>query len=144
MFTLIVNGVVLLLLTFLPGAGLVWAATSSLSRTRYVAIAASPAITLGLAGGLQGWSSMLGLRWSAWRILTFDLLIVLAGVAARLVERRRHSVPGPGLADGVRAFWRQRGHDGAALLSGEVIELFGSWGMVGRLTHPPGWDAMNH
>jgi len=93
----------LLLLAYVPGAALAWAATAPGSRARYALLGVSPALTLGVVGAAFGWSGALGLDWSALTILLIEVVVAVAAMAARADRgggrRGGHGGSGPPAAD---------------------------------------------
>jgi len=132
----------LLLLAYVPGAALAWAATAPGSRARYALLGVSPALTLGVVGAAFGWSGALGLDWSALTILLIEVVVAVAAMAARVLRLRTVARLDPVRL--VATHWARRRPDLLALAGAEGIVLgIGTW-LLGRLAVPPGWDAMNH
>ncbi|MEV6370825.1 DUF6541 family protein [Micromonospora musae] len=118
-------------------------------RYRWVAWAASPALTLGLIAVAMAWLRPLGLPDGAMAVLVAELVLAGAAVAlSRLVGRglvedaddRPRSLRSRLRLPSVRP----RPADIVGLAVPAVIAAGYGWLIVGRLAAPPGWDAMNH
>jgi hypothetical protein len=141
---------VLLAITFAPGAALVASVTRPRSPARYAALAASPAVSLGLTGLAFSWSSALGRDWSVLTLLAIELVVVVGLVGLRAAIRRTpwmarvvgSSVEVPRI--GVRRWLLTRGSDIAAVTVAVLTAVSVVRWMFAGLTFPPGWDAMNH
>lgn len=139
---MVLASLALLLLAYVPGAALAWAATAPGSRARYALLGVSPALTLGVVGAAFGWSGALGLGWSALTILLIEVVVAVAAMAARVLRLRTVARLDPVRL--VATHWARRRPDLLALAGAEGIVLgIGTW-LLGRLAVPPGWDAMNH
>ncbi|MET7945989.1 DUF6541 family protein [Micromonospora sp. NPDC005324] len=149
-----------LLVAVVPGALLGFALPPG--RYRWVAWAASPALTLGLIALAMAWLPALGLPDSASAALVAELLVAGAAVAlSQLLYRRRKAADQQPAAERgaddtngdqhrswvsrfrIRPVLPRRA-DLIAVTVPSVVSLAYGWAMVGRLAATPGWDAMNH
>lgn len=145
-----------LLLALVPGA--VFAFLLPPGRERWAALAASPAVTMGLLTVAMGWLQVAGLRDGVVPVLAAELLVVVValagGAVARRVARRKSRAPIPFPAAVPAAAAAGRGPDVLARRTWQLEALsiavpaaltvgFGRL-LLGTLPQPPGWDAMNH
>ena len=115
-------------------------------RDRWIALAASPILTLGLVTVSMGWLGLLGLPDGALAVFVTEIILAFGSVGvAWLVRRRRCD------GDDRPEIWRLRAMfedaprlDVAALGSAWVLISTVGWVVLGWFPAPPGWDAMNH
>lgn len=115
-------------------------------RDRWIALAASPILTLGLVTISMGWLGSLGLPDGALAVFVTEIVLAFGSVGVAWLVRRRR-----GDGDDRPEIWRLRAViddvrrlEVAALGSAWVVISTVGWVVLGRLPTPPGWDAMNH
>lgn len=135
--------------------GVVLALTVGPGRDRWLLLAASPALTLGLVTFSMAWLPRVGLPHGASAVLVSELLLAVvvtatAGLlrwrrsrAARATDTRDVLGPDPFHTSTVP---RLRGHlpDALALGLAGLLSVGYGWLVTGRMNAAPGWDAMNH
>ncbi|TQJ51728.1 hypothetical protein FBY26_3466 [Phycicoccus sp. SLBN-51] len=138
------------------GPGAILCLAVGRGRQRWLALAAAPALTLGLVTVAMGWLPRVGMPNGVVAVLLTELAVA-AGVVLvsrvaprlypRLVSRRRTAAPvGGGHADALEPPVRRTRllPDVVGLAVPAVIATVYGWVVLGRFNAPPGWDAMNH
>ena len=144
----LMSAVVALAVAFGPGAVLGFAVRRG--RQRWLALAAAPALTLGLVTLAMGWLPRLGLPNGVVAVLVTEVVVAAAAVlVARLASswfsRRRQAAPTARAEAGEPRVRRPFPVlDAVAVAVPALVATVYGWVVLGRFHAPPGWDAMNH
>lgn len=146
------------MLAGLVAVGVAWAPGGILSLAvprgpqRWMALAAGPALTLGLVTLAMGWLPRLGLPNGVVAVLVTEVAVatgvVLVSRVAPALWRRRAGPRQTGAGGAVTGLRPPRRSalalDVVGLGVPAVVACLYGWGILGRFNAPPGWDAMNH